>query len=59
MRYIAYAVDAFGVASATYEVECIGDEDAMDIARELLEAHITIELWQGFRRVTRLTRDDS
>lgn len=59
MRYIAYAVDALGVASATYQVECIGDEDATDRARELLEAHMTIELWQGYRRVTRLTRDNS
>ena len=59
MRYVAYAVDAFGVASATYEIECIGDDDATDSARELLDVHMTIELWQGFRRVKRLTRGDS
>ncbi|WP_024516210.1 hypothetical protein [Bradyrhizobium sp. Tv2a-2] len=56
-RYIAYAVDVSGIANATYELQCANDEDAEDRVRELLEAHQTIELWEGVRRVARLTRD--
>ena len=55
--YIAYAVDAYGIANATYELRCANDEDAEDRVRELLEAHQAIELWVGVRRVARLTRD--
>ena len=58
MRYVAYAVDSFGVAHATYEIECAADEDATHRVRKLLEAHPTIELWQGVRRVARMTQDD-
>jgi len=57
MRYVAYAVDTFGVSLATYEFLCASDADAEHRARKLLEAHPTIEIWQGTRRVVRLTRD--
>jgi hypothetical protein len=56
-RYIAYAVDVFGIANATYELRCANDKDAEERVRELLEAHQTIELWEGLRRVALLTRD--
>ena len=55
MRYVAYAVDTFGVALATYEFLCANDADAEHRARKLLDAHQTIEIWQGTRRVG--TRD--
>jgi hypothetical protein len=56
-RYIAYAVDVFGIANATYELQCIDDEDAENRVRKLLDAHQTIELWEGVRRIARVTRD--
>jgi hypothetical protein len=59
MCYVAYAVDAFGVAQATYVFQCAGDEDALCQARKLLEDHSTIELWQDLRRLARLTRNES
>ena len=38
MRYVVYAVDAFGVANATYELECPTDDEAMRRARKFLVA---------------------
>ena len=54
MRYVAYAVDTFGVALATYEFLCANDADAEHRAGKLLDAHQTIEIWQGTRRVVAL-----
>jgi hypothetical protein len=59
MRYRAHAVDLHGVSLAVYEIECATDEEAKDRASSYLHAHPAIEVWQGVRRVVRLTRDDS
>ena len=56
MRYVAYAVDLAGVAHATYEIECPNDDSAKQRAHKFLEAHPVVEVWQGVRRVARLTR---
>jgi hypothetical protein len=57
MRYVAFAVDLFGVARATYEIDCANDADARCRAERFLDAHPAIEVWHGVRRVARLTRD--
>lgn len=51
MRYVAYAVDVTGVARAVYEIDCPSDKDAETRAEKFLEAHATVELWDGPRRV--------
>jgi hypothetical protein len=56
MRYVAHAVDQYGVALAVYEFECKTDEEAKDRAEPYLEIHPTIEIWQDVRLVVRLTR---
>lgn len=56
MRYVAYAVDLSGVVLAIYELECAGDDEARHRAEKFLAAHPTIEVWDGVRRVARLTR---
>jgi len=58
MRYVARAVDQFGVSLATYEFECRSDEEARDRAGKYLEVHHTVDLWEGQRRVTRLTEGE-
>jgi hypothetical protein len=57
MRYVAYAVDLWGVVHATYELECGAVDDARRRAAKLLEAHPVIKIWSGARRVERLTAD--
>jgi hypothetical protein len=57
MRYRAHAVDPNGVSLADYEFECSTDEDAKRRACTYLNLHPVIEVWEGVRRVTRLTRD--
>jgi hypothetical protein len=37
--YVAFAVDAAGVARATYELECLSDDEAKQQAEAYLEAH--------------------
>ena len=59
MRYVAYAVDLWGVVHATYELECVDDNDAKHRAEIFLEAHAAIEVWNGMRRVARLTRAEA
>jgi hypothetical protein len=39
-----------------YEFECATDEEAKRRAASYLQAHPVIEVWQGVRRVVRLTR---
>jgi hypothetical protein len=56
MRYVCYATDTFGVALATYELECSDDEEAKFRARPFLEAHPSLEIWEGVRLVARITR---
>ncbi|MFK4507139.1 hypothetical protein ABIF81_002317 [Bradyrhizobium daqingense] len=57
MRYVAYAVDLTGVARAVYEIDCQTDTDAEAKARKFLEAHPSVEVWEGPRRVARLVRE--
>ena len=57
MRYRAHAVDLHGVSLADYEFECAKDEDAKQRAANYLRAHLVIEVWEGVRRVVRLTRN--
>jgi hypothetical protein len=55
MRYVAQAVDQYGVSLATYEFECRSDEEAREKAGRYLAVHHTIDLWADGRRVSRLT----
>lgn len=57
MRYLVYAVDLSGVARAAYELNCPSDKDAEVRAKTFLEAHPTVEVWEGPRRVARLIRE--
>ena len=57
MRYVAYAVDAGGVVHAVYEIDCPTDKDAQARCEKFLEAHPTVEVWDGPRRVARLVRE--
>jgi hypothetical protein len=59
MRYKAHAVDVDGVSRAVYEFESANDQEAKYRAEGYLEAHPTIEVWEGVRRVARLTRDEA
>jgi hypothetical protein len=58
MRYVAHAVDQYGVALATYEFECIADQEAKRRGEKYLQIHPVIEIWQGVRRIGRLPRDE-
>ena len=44
------------MALATYELECSDDEEAKFRARPFLEAHPSLEIWEGVRLVARITR---
>lgn len=59
MRYVVHATDLSGVALAAYEIESGCDDDAMRRAEIFLEAHPSIEIWDGVRRVARLTRAEA
>ncbi|SED10595.1 hypothetical protein [Bradyrhizobium erythrophlei] len=52
--YVAFAVDALGVARATYEFTSHGDEEAKKRAEAYLDAHEVIELWTDHRLVERM-----
>lgn len=53
------AVDQFGVSLTAYELECAIDADAERRASTYLRIHPAVEVWQGIRRVARLTREQS
>lgn len=55
--YVAFAVDAGGVARATYEFTSRNDNEAREKAERYLEAHDIIELWFEHRRIAYLQRD--
>jgi hypothetical protein len=57
MRYVVHATDLTGVALAAYEIEAGCDEHAGRRAEIFLEAHPSIEIWEGVRCVARLTRE--
>lgn len=57
-HYYLFAVDAAGIASATYEFNCRDEEEAKARARPYLEHHENVEIWTHHRRVARLRRDD-
>ncbi|WP_245286999.1 hypothetical protein [Bradyrhizobium sp. Tv2a-2] len=57
MKYRTHGVDACGVSLADYEFECATDEEAEERASRYLNVHPVIEVWQGMRRVARLTRN--
>jgi hypothetical protein len=53
-QYRCYFLDSSGGNSATETVECFGDREAVDIARNMLQQrshHYGIELWKGSRRL--------
>ena len=54
--YIAYHIDLFGVAKASYELKATDDDQAR-IAQPLLGFHPSIEIWKGPRFIARLARD--
>ncbi len=57
-KYTAYHVNLFGVAKASYELDCADDETAKSKGRYFLRFHPTIEVWQGPRWVARFTREE-
>jgi hypothetical protein len=57
MRYRVHAGDPYGVSLADYEFECATDSEAEERAAKYLHVHPVIEVWQGVRRVKRLTRN--
>ncbi|QOZ32847.1 hypothetical protein XH92_15120 [Bradyrhizobium sp. CCBAU 53421] len=54
--YVAFAVDALGVARATYEFTSYSDDEAKKRAEGFLDAHEFIELWTDHRLVIRMKR---
>ena len=58
MKYRTHAVDPYGVSLADYEFECTTDEEAKSRAARYLHVHPVVEIWQGVRRVARLTRSN-
>ena len=59
MRYVVHATDLSGVALAAYEIEAGCDDDARRRAVIFLEAHPSIEIWDGVRCVARLIRAEA
>ncbi|GEM_PF-2896821 len=55
-HYVAFAVDAAGVARATYEFNSLDDTEARRRAETYLATHDIIELWRDHRRIARLQR---
>ena len=55
--YIAYYIDPSGVTKAHYNLTASNDESAVKEAQQYLDRHQSIEVWNGSRRVARLTRD--
>lgn len=53
-HYRCYFLGSAGGSGSNDTIECIGDEAAIDIARNMLQQrphHHGIELWKGLRRV--------
>lgn len=59
MRYVVHATELSGVALAAYEIEAGCDDDAKRRAEIFLEAHPSIEIWDGVRHVARLIRAEA
>ncbi|MCP3459654.1 hypothetical protein [Bradyrhizobium sp. CCGUVB23] len=59
MRYVAHATDLANVALTVYEIEAGCDDDAKRRTQTFLQAHPAIEIWDGVRRVARLTRAEA
>ncbi len=57
MRYVIHAVEASGISSATYELECDDDACAAHRATQLLQAHTSVEIWKGTKRLAQLQRE--
>lgn len=56
-RYIAYHVDIFGRALATYQLVATDDAAAQSEAAPYLKLHASIEVWEGARFIARLVRN--
>ncbi|MBR0756835.1 hypothetical protein JQ604_32040 [Bradyrhizobium jicamae] len=56
--YHLFAVDAAGVATATYEFNCSDEEEARIRARTYLGRHDMLELWIAHKRIARLNRGE-
>ena len=56
--YHLFAVDAVGIASATYEFKCMDEEEARARAKTYLGHHDVLELWIDHRRIAWLKRSD-
>jgi hypothetical protein len=54
MRYMVFGIDASGIASATYFIECLDDDEAKLRAQRFLVAHPAIEAWNGSVCIARL-----
>lgn len=57
-KYIAYYVDLYGNARASYELNVTDDATAICEARNYLKLHPSIEVWQGARWIARLLREE-
>ena len=55
-NYRLFAVDAVGVARATYDFRCLDDDEAKRRAETYLHVHDAVELWAEHRQVARLKR---
>jgi hypothetical protein len=58
MQYRVHAVGISGISRTDYELDCSTDEEAKRRAVSYLNIHSSVEIWQGIRRVARLTRTD-
>jgi hypothetical protein len=58
-KYIAFAVDIYGVTHAAYELDASNDEEAKVQGEKLLKEHPVIEVWDGPQRVARFTKESS
>jgi hypothetical protein len=57
-NYTAFHVDIHGIAVARYDLIAQDDEAAKSEARNYLNLHPSIEVWQGPRWVARLGREE-
>ena len=54
-KYLAYSVGLDGQLEGSVTLDCVDDEDAMDQARQLVDAR-DIELWQRARKIALFKR---
>jgi hypothetical protein len=53
-QYRAYHVGKDDHFKSTFDLECVDDKEAINIAKHLADGDEEVELWQGSRKVARL-----